>query len=621
MAILNFKYGTGTPSAYEQGTVYVSTDNKKVYVGNPGGTGGFCIGDFIEVSVTASKGQQAALKALKGPQQNVLYLTYNATDGYDLWKYNGTDFINLTKTGEILSLISALTEVVQDINTTVEGINTDLSKYVLKSEAPGYNNILTETEAADKYYEKTVIDNKFTDLKGTSTKTLKELEDAAAAAQTMADTAKGIADGAAQGVVTLTNKIGSIEEGTTVKAYVDQAKQGAIDAAKTAADAAYPTKEDFNTLAGSVNSLGSALGSTNSNLESNFLKKADAANTYATKDDENTRETTMRGGYAGTLKEINDLASAAKSKADTNEGNLATLTTTVSGYGTRLTDVEGVADAAMPKSGGTFTGPINLPEVDPTENTQAVHKKYVDDQDAATLNAAKEDAAKNYATKETVNTLTSNVNDHIANAEQVYLKQTSLPNIDKIAYTTGATFTGEVILAGAPDKDNEAANKKYVDDVKTYANNTFATKETVSTLDSKVDDLIEDIGSLSNIMNFVGVTTSTLTDGATTKPIVVGGSNHTQEIGDVVIYDATEFVWNGTKWEKIGNTSAETEALADLDERVDKLEAKTANSSELVKAVDKNTSDIGALDSRLDQAELDIEDLQGQLTWGTFTSL
>ena len=46
MALLNFKYGQGTPAAYEQGTIYVSTDNKKIYVGDPSKTGeGFCAGD------------------------------------------------------------------------------------------------------------------------------------------------------------------------------------------------------------------------------------------------------------------------------------------------------------------------------------------------------------------------------------------------------------------------------------------------------------------------------------------------------------------------------------------------------------------------------------------------
>lgn len=420
MAILNFKYGTGTPSTYEQGTVYVSTDNKKIYIGDPSSASGtgFCAGDFIEVPVTTKGGQVTALKALKGPQQNVLYLTYNADDKYDLWKYDGTDFINLTKTGSILKLISDLTGVVEGINSNVSSLST------------------------------------------------------------------------------------------------------------------------------------------------------------------------------------------------------------------RMTDIEGVANAAMPKAGGTFTGPVILPMENnyPTEDGHAVYKKYVDAQDAATLQAAKESAAGLYTTKDDFGDLQTTVNNNNTNIINNYLKKTDAPGYNNIMTKAGGTFTGAVTLSGAPTVNLHAATKKYVDEAKAAAiKNTsdyYATKTDLNTLTSNVNDLKTNIGSLSNIMNFVGVTTSALADvDDTTKPIVVNGSNYDQEIGDVVIYNATEFVWNGTKWEKIGNTSAETEALTDLDERVDKLEAKTANSSELVKAVDKNASNINALDSRLSQAELNINKHEGQLTWGTFTSL
>lgn len=549
MAILNFKYGAGTPSAYEQGTVYVSTDNKKVYVGNPGGTGGFCIGDFIEVSVSASKGQQAALKALKGPQQNVLYLTYNTTDGYDLWKYNGTDFINLTKTGEILSLISALTEVVQDINTTVEGINTDLSKYVLKEEAPGYDDILTEEEAAATYATKselsTGISNLRTELVGVgasdTTDTIKKAIALANAAQTTADNAQTAAGGAQDTADNAAERVGAVEgklagiTDATVKAYVDKTATAAKDAAI-----------------------------------------ADAATKYAT------------------------------------TGQLETTNSNVSSLSTRMTDVEGVASGA---ASGVST--IN-DRLDGIGTTKGAVKSAIDAAKEAAISSAKTAADAAYPTKAELETTNTNLSDLTTKVGTV---ETTANNAKDDITTINSRLNGIGTGAGAVQTAINTAKEGAVSDAKTYANNTFATKETVSTLDSKVDDLIEDIGSLSNIMNFVGVTTSALTDGATTKPIVVGGSNHAQEIGDVVIYDATEFVWNGTKWEKIGNTSAETEALADLDERVDGLEERvegledmTASTTTLISTVSQNTTDIS------NNADA-IEDLQGQLTWGTFTSL
>lgn len=543
MAILNFKYGAGTPSAYEQGTVYVSTDNKKVYVGNPGGTGGFCIGDFIEVSVSASKGQQAALKALKGPQQNVLYLTYNTTDGYDLWKYNGTDFINLTKTGEILSLISQLTDVVDGINSTVGNINTSLGSYLTKTEAENtyekkgtaaglledFGNAriqpieenLEQLEQDFEDYQSEASNNLANTLKDyakttevttaintaknailgeeNSTKTVKGAYEAAAAAQETADT--GVANAA------------------TAQARADKGVNDAA-AAKSAADKAQETADAAQADAATADGKAvAAQQSANQALE----KLADVGTTVGASI--TAAKTEILGtGYNGTVKEAANAAATAQSAAEAAQEDATQA----------LEDAEAAQGAA--------------------------------------------DAAQADAT----NALTA---------------------LNEITNVTEAINDAKAAILGGSNSTLKAA------------------ESSISTLDSKVDDLIANIGSLSNIMNFVGVTTSALTDGATTKPIVVGGSNHTQEIGDVVIYNATEFVWNGTKWEKIGNTSAETEALATLggrvdglEERVEGLEDMTASTTTLISTVSQNTTDIS------NNADA-IEDLQGQLTWGTFTSL
>jgi hypothetical protein len=61
-----------------------------------------------------------------------------------------------------------------------------------------------------------------------------------------------------------------------------------------------------------------------------------------------------------------------------------------------------------------------------------------------------------------------------------------------------------------------------------------------------------DLG-LSLAMKFIGTTTTAITDGNTTKTIVIGGKNVTAENGNVVIYGAKEFIWNGTSWEEFGN--------------------------------------------------------------------
>ena len=67
----------------------------------------------------------------------------------------------------------------------------------------------------------------------------------------------------------------------------------------------------------------------------------------------------------------------------------------------------------------------------------------------------------------------------------------------------------------------------------------------------------EEVG-LESALKYHGVTTTKLTDGSTTKPITIGGVNHYQSAGCVVIYTTTEsgdteFVWNGESWDKLGD--------------------------------------------------------------------
>ena len=58
--------------------------------------------------------------------------------------------------------------------------------------------------------------------------------------------------------------------------------------------------------------------------------------------------------------------------------------------------------------------------------------------------------------------------------------------------------------------------------------------------------------NIAPVLKYHGITTTALTDNATTSPIVINGSNHTPEIGCTVFYEDKEFVWNGAKWEEFG---------------------------------------------------------------------
>jgi hypothetical protein len=54
--------------------------------------------------------------------------------------------------------------------------------------------------------------------------------------------------------------------------------------------------------------------------------------------------------------------------------------------------------------------------------------------------------------------------------------------------------------------------------------------------------------------HFIGTTTTAITDGATTNPITVDGESYTAVKGDIVIYNSTEFIFDGSAWQSFGGT-------------------------------------------------------------------
>lgn len=67
-----------------------------------------------------------------------------------------------------------------------------------------------------------------------------------------------------------------------------------------------------------------------------------------------------------------------------------------------------------------------------------------------------------------------------------------------------------------------------------------------STYDLKDADARSRIAALESYSAFLGVTTTALTDGATTNPIVIEGADVTAESGSIAIYGSKEFIFNGS---------------------------------------------------------------------------
>lgn len=78
--------------------------------------------------------------------------------------------------------------------------------------------------------------------------------------------------------------------------------------------------------------------------------------------------------------------------------------------------------------------------------------------------------------------------------------------------------------------------------------------------------LLDKISVIDKAIIWQGVTTTEITDGSSTNPIVIDGSSYTAKSGDMVTYNSTEFVFNGTVWQEFGAAStifAETLAAGD----------------------------------------------------------
>lgn len=82
--------------------------------------------------------------------------------------------------------------------------------------------------------------------------------------------------------------------------------------------------------------------------------------------------------------------------------------------------------------------------------------------------------------------------------------------------------------------------------------------------DSRYDALNSRVEQLESFSDFIGVTSTTLTDGATTNPIVVGGENKTAVKGSIAINGSKEFIFDGTKWAEFGDFTTLKDQLGEM---------------------------------------------------------
>lgn len=129
-----------------------------------------------------------------------------------------------------------------------------------------------------------------------------------------------------------------------------------------------------------------------------------------------------------------------------------------------------------------------------------------------------------------------------------------------------ATSATSATTAGTADKTKATLTLKAGTNSKTFNGSEATTFEVTAA----------DLG-ISAPLDFIGTTTTALTDGATTTPIKVNSEDHTAVKGDVVLYGDKEFLWTGSAWEELGDASALADAVADLNGVIDGLKLTQGN--------------------------------------------
>lgn len=153
-----------------------------------------------------------------------------------------------------------------------------------------------------------------------------------------------------------------------------------------------------------------------------------------------------------------------------------------------------------------------------------------------------------------------------------------------------AEHAEEVAADKAAQAEKDAAQDKALADYKTEMANTIAAdKEAQAGIDAGQNDRIQAIENLvatiENVMDFVGV--STTDPNSEDGPTVEGVTEFHK--GDVVAYDGSEFVFDGTVWAEFGNTTAQDAAIDAIQKD---LAAYKESNNAAVAAVDKKVDDL-----------------------------
>lgn len=560
MALLNFKHGllANLPAAVTPGVVYITSDERAMYVDVPTGettAERIRIGDFR---------QYAKLSDL------VSDLT-SWGSAIDTSKISDTAFYYCVEENALLKWNKAASKWVR-INSTED---VDAIKVLLNG-ADGKSGLVASVAA--------------------NTSSISALDDRVGTLETAVEDLVGSGEGS------IDDRIAG-----AIKTEIAARDKAIEDAVKVEKERAEKIEGELNTELDRIvvvveGDKGLKAQVTANTASINTLKGDNTVNgsvAKTVKDAVDSAKTAILGGTTHTVKEAYDLAEGANS--------LAGQANTAAGA------AQGLAAAAMPKTGGTFTGNVNLASGkylsvnEPTANAHATSKQYVDGKASALLGTSGAAGNTIYGALKAAadaNTLAGQANTKA---------EAAMPK-------TGGAFTGNVsfndgktLTINTPTSDSHAATKKYVDDKEK------AIMGTANTAGNTVYGALKaaaDAQSTANSANTLAGQANTTANSALGK---IDAFMAAAEVGDAAIDTLKELQeyleGNGVIADDIVTT------LGALKTSVGASGDPAGATGSVYARIAKNVADISTNASNIDKNTTSINNINNtiaNLTWGTF---